>query len=419
MKRTIIILLCLAILPVALWAQTASQFMTDATLVSLSPDKKTVTLRCSGMAEKKKEAVIMAQKSALYNLLHMGVDGVNGGKPLCPVADQAYDRRMFSENRYMSFMANSVDLDNYTKMGNKVKAEVEVTFYLQSLQRDLGRGQSGTPGADKNLPSITIVPFIAQSENQLEVLEGNNVRRAAASSVTAMFSKKGYLTKDYLAMLRNMQNNDILLSGTQSDAVTKMLQNAGTDVKVEVRCQCTQGAMNLVNAIVEIKAVEAFTSTTLASVTLSGQTRGDSTLVVTQILESSSNAQKRNTFFQELNKAFHAISVQGVEVSLSMTIDENVDDFSFEDELADGNIFKDALEEWLQQVAVDENARIDMSNDKFLGITLRVPFYNDKGKTYKVSGFRSALRKKLKELLGEDHVFSIDAMGQKLSVKVK
>ena len=42
-----------------------------------------------------------------------------------------------------------------------------------------------------------------------------------------------------------------------------------------------------------------------------------------------------------------------------------------------------------------------------------------KGKTYKVSGFRSALRKKLKELLGEDHVFSIDAMGQKLSVKVK
>ena len=418
MKRTIIILLCLAIMPVALWAQSASEFMTDAKLVSLSQDKKTVTLRCSGMAEKKKEAVIMAQKSALYSLLHLGVDGVNGGKPLCPVANQAYDHRMFKENRYMSFMANSVDLDHYTKMGNKVKAEVEVTFYLQSLKRDLGGSQK--PGEPiKNLPSITIVPFIAQSENQLQVLEGNNVRRAAASSVTSMFSKKGYLTKDYLAMLRNMQNDDILMSGTQSDAVTKMLQNAGTDVKVEVRCQCTQGTTNLVSVIAEIKAVEAFTSTTLASVTLSGQTRGDSTLAVTQILESNSNAQKRNSFFQELNKAFHAISVQGVEVSLSMTIDENVDDFSFEDELADGSIFKDVLEEWLQQVAVDENARIDMSNDKFLGITLRVPFYNEKGKTYKVSGFRSALRKKLKELLGEDHTFSIDAMGQKLSVKVK
>ena len=418
MKRTIIILLCLAIMPVALWAQSASEFMTDAKLVSLSQDKKTVTLRCSGMAEKKKEAVIMAQKSALYSLLHLGVDGVNGGKPLCPVANQAYDHRMFKENRYMSFMANSVDLDHYTKMGNKVKAEVEVTFYLQSLKRDLGGSQK--PGEPiKNLPSITIVPFIAQSENQLQVLEGNNVRRAAASSVTSMFSKKGYLTKDYLAMLRNMQNDDILMSGTQSDAVTKMLQNAGTDVKVEVRCQCTQGTTNLVSVIAEIKAVEAFTSTTLASVTLSGQTRGDSTLAVTQILESNSNAQKRNSFFLELNKAFHTISVQGVEVSLNMTIDENVDDFSFEDELADGSIFKDVLEEWLQQVAVDENARIDMSNDKFLGITLRVPFYNEKGKTYKVSGFRSALRKKLKELLGEDHTFSIDAMGQKLSVKVK
>ncbi|MDE7456657.1 MAG: hypothetical protein K2M96_08120 [Prevotella sp.] len=417
MRKFISVLLLIAILPLTVLAQTASQYMTDASLVS--QDKKTVTLRCSGMAEKKKDAVIMAQKSALYNLLHLGVDGVNGGKPLCAMVDQAYDRRMFSENRYTSFMANSVDLDNYTKVGNKYRAEVEVTFYLQSLQRDLGRGQGGSVGMDKNLPSITIVPFIAQNENQMEVLEGNNVRRSASASVTSMFSKRGYLTKDYLAMIRNVQNNDFLLSGTQSDAVTKILQNAGTDVKVEVRCQCTQGSMNLVNAIVEIKAVEAFTSTTLASVKLSGQSRGDTTMVVEQILESSSNAQKRNLFFQELNKAFHAIASQGIEISMSMTIDQNVDDFSFEDELANGSTFKETIEEWLQQVATDENAHIDMANDKYLGITIRVPFYNDNGKTYKVSGFRSALRKKLKELLGDEHVARIDAMGQKLNVIIK
>ncbi len=411
----------MAVLPLAILAQTASLFMTDASLVSLSQDKKTVTLRCSGMAEKKKDAVIMAQKSALYNLLHLGVDGVNGGKPLSPVENRDYDRRMFSENRYTSFMANSVDLDNYTKMGGKVKAEVEITFYLQSLLRDLGKatGEQVGPAGNKHLPSITIVPFIAQNENQIEILEGNSIRRSASASVTSMFSKRGYLTKDYLAMIRNMQNNDILHSGTQSDAVTKMLQNAGTDVKVEVRSQCTRGAMNLVSAIVEIKAVETFTSTTLASVKLAGQSRGDSTLVVEMILESNSNAQKRNLFFQELNKAFNAIAAQGVEVSLSMAIDENVDDFSFEDELPDGRVFKEAIEEWLQKVAVNENARIDMSNDKYLGITIRVPFYDENGKPYKVSGFRSALRKKMKELLGDDHVAKIDAMGQKLSVNVK
>lgn len=419
MKKTLATFILAVICSVSAYAQTSSQFMTDAQLVSVSSDKKTVTIRCSGMAENKKNAIIMAQKSALYNLLHLGIDGINNGKPLCPEINQAYDRRMFTENRYTSFLAGYEDLGNYSKVGKMQKAQVEVTYYLQSLQRDLGKGQTGGSGFDKNLPSITIVPFIAQKENQLAVLEGNSLRRSAAASVTSMFSHKGYMTKDYLSMLRNMQNNDILLSGTQSDAVTKMLQNAGSDVKVEVRCQFTKGATNLVSAVVEITAVEVFTSTTLASVKLSGQTRGDSTIVVEQVLESSSNAQKRNLFFQELNRSFHAISTQGLEINLNMAIDKNVDDFSFEDEMPNGNIFKEELEEWLQGIGVDGNTRIDMGNDKYLGITIRVPFYTDNGKPYKVSGFRTALRKQLKLMLGDDHTAKIDAMGQKITVKIQ
>lgn len=398
-------------------AQTNKDFTAEATLVSLPKDQKTVTLKCIGMHDKKKEALIMAQKSALYTLLHVGVEGVNGGKPLCLVDNPAYDRRMFEEGRFTTFVESVTDLDEYKKVNGKVTAMVQVTFNLQALLRDLDKITG--PNLNKNLPTITILPFIAQSENQIEVLEGNSVRRSAAASVTAMFNKKGYLTKDYLSMIRNLQNDDILLAGTQSDAVTKMLQNAGTDVKVEVRCHCSAGAANLVSAVVEIKAVEAFTSTTLANVKLTGQNRGDSTLVVEQILESTANAQKRNLFFQELNKSFSAIALQGLEVNLKMAIDEEVDDFSFEDELPDGQVFKDALEEWLMQVAVNENARIDMANDKYLGITVHVPFYDQNGKSFKVSGFRKILKKKMQELLGDDHTVKIDAMGQKISVIIQ
>lgn len=418
MKKIALLLVLMMVLPLSVAAQMDAQFTSEATLVSLAKDKKTVTLKCMGMADKKKEALVMAQKSALYTLLHVGVEGVNGGKPLCPVADPAYDRRMFGDDdRYTTFVANSTDLDNYGKVNGKVTAMVEVTFYLQALQRDLGKEPGVT--ANKNLPSITILPFIAQNENQMEVLEGNSVRRSAAASVTAMFNKKGYLTKDYLSMIRNLQNDDILLAGTQSDAVTKMLQNAGTDVKVEVRCHCSKGAANLIGAVVEIKAVEAFTGTTLASVKLTGQNRGDSILVVEQVLESTANAQKRNLFFQELNKAFSAIALQGLEVNLNMAIDEAVDDFSFEDELEDGKVFRDVLEEWLLQEAVDGNARIDMANGKYLGITLRVPFYDQNGKPFKVSGFRKTLKKKMQELLGDDHTFRIDALGQKMAVIIQ
>ena len=398
-------------------AQTNKDFTAEATLVSMPKDKKTVTLKCIGMSDKKKDALIMAQKSALYTLLHVGVEGVNGGKPLCLVDNPAYDRRMFEDNRFTTFVESVTDLDEYKKVNGKVTAMVQVTFNLQALLRDL-RQTTGT-NLNKNLPTITILPFIAQSENQIEVLEGNSVRRSAAASVTAMFNKKGYLTKDYLTMIRNLQNDDILLAGTQSDAVTKMLQNAGTDVKVEVRCHCSAGAANLVSAVVEIKAVEAFTSTTLANVKLTGQNRGDSTLVVEQILESTANAQKRNLFFQELNKSFSAIALQGLEVNLKMAIDEEVDDFSFEDELPDGQVFKDALEEWLMQVAVNENARIDMANDKYLGITVHVSFYDQNGKSFKVNGFRRILKKKMQELLGDDHTVKIDAMGQKISVIIQ
>ncbi len=98
--------------PLNMVAQSASKYMKDATLVSLSKDNKTIVIRSSGQAEKKKEALMMAEKSALYTLLHVGIDGVNNGRALCK-EDVDYDRRLFYENRYTSFLMSSNDLDNY------------------------------------------------------------------------------------------------------------------------------------------------------------------------------------------------------------------------------------------------------------------------------------------------------------------
>lgn len=289
MKKTAFFLLW-TLLSVSAFAQQAGKYSTDVQVVSVSSVKNTVTLRCSGLGDNKKEALVMAQKSALYTLLHVGVEGVNNGQPLWAIVDEDYDRRMFEEDRYATVVANCQDLGKYTKENGRVRAEVEATFYLQPLMKAAGVvGANVGTVARTNLPSITIVPFVRQDENQMEVLEGNSMNRVAASSVEMMFSKRGYLTKNYKTMIQNLQNNDILLQGSQSEAVEKMLQNAGTDVKVLVRCNQSVGSTGIVTVTVEMTAVEAFTSTTLASTKLIGQNRGDSLLVLEQTINAKAN----------------------------------------------------------------------------------------------------------------------------------
>lgn len=417
------LIVLLTAMPVMSISQSASQYMKDATLVNLSKDNKTIVIRSSGQAEKKKDALMMAEKSALYTLLHVGIDGVNSGRALCK-EDVNYDRRLFYENRYTVFLVSSNDLDNYRKIGKEYRAEVEVTFAYANLLKDLERNGLTGMGSDNpltstTLPSITIVPFIAQGENQLSILEGNSLRRSCAASVTSMFSKKGYFTKDYLSMVRNANNNDILMMGTQSDVVTKLLQNSGTDVKVEVRVSFSKGNTNLSSAVVEITAIEAFTSTTLASVKLSGQARGDSTYIVDQIIESNANAKKRSLFFNELNRAFATMATAGLEVNVNFGLSNNIDDWTFDDDMPDGKNFKEELESWLESVSVDGNARMDINNDKYIGLSVRIPFYGNDKKTFKVSGFRTALRKYLKEILGDAYTAKIVAEGQKITVTIQ
>lgn len=138
MKKTAFFLLWTLLVSVSAFAQQTGNYSTDVQVVSVSSAKNTVTLRCSGLGDNKKEALVMAQKSALYTLLHVGVKGVNNGQPLWAIVDEDYDRRMFEEDRYATVVANCQDLGKYTKENGRVRAEVEATFYLQPLMKAAG-----------------------------------------------------------------------------------------------------------------------------------------------------------------------------------------------------------------------------------------------------------------------------------------
>lgn len=325
-----------------------------------------------------------------------------------------------------------------------VSMKLGVQYYLAFTVDDIAYSyNSGSASCKITLTGKVIDPKTSSVKGTKQMsFDGSNSdnsqSKAFASAVESITSAKTVLTATPLfqfieenfpivcqivdidkAMIQNLQNNDILLQGSQSEAVEKMLQNAGTDVKVLVRCNQSVGSTGIVTVTVEMTAVEAFTSTTLASTKLIGQNRGDSLLVLEQTINAKANQQQRNSFFQQLQNVFNAIAINGLEVELNLVIDQNVDDFSFEDELDNGAIFKDAFEAWLRQVAVNGNERISMSSEKYLGATLRVPYFDEKGQSYKTSGFHAALRKQMAELLGDDHLAKIDVMGQKVIVTIQ
>ena len=77
-------------------------YSNDVTL--LNKDKNAVTVRTSGIHEKKKDAAEMAVKSAFYTYFFIGIPGLNDDKPLLKPEDEInyrdYFDRLFEQGRY-------------------------------------------------------------------------------------------------------------------------------------------------------------------------------------------------------------------------------------------------------------------------------------------------------------------------------
>lgn len=259
-KSAILFLLSVAVLCVG--QLNAQQYTADAYLVT--SDDNVAVVRCSGYGSRQKETIKHAIKSAVYNCLFNGVEGLNNGEPILgrSPSDQAveYANDLLSSDRYAVFVKGYTLNEQINKNIERDKQVVaDVSIYVNAIYRELKNRKLIGVVAEKttiretqtiiSLPSIMVVPYATGSDTYQSVLQKNADVRMAVAKVTEAFVNRGVETKDLEQSLRNanayqatrgdMSLNDALVTTSGADVLvsvdmTKETTSSGTRVNLHL-----------------------------------------------------------------------------------------------------------------------------------------------------------------------------------------
>lgn len=396
-------------------------------------DGNTVSLTSAATADKKKDAVDLAVKSAFNALFHSGIDGVKNGVPMVAVERKDYDYRFFSENRYINYLIGEIKTNSVKKLANHQKATVTVTINLRTLKADLERNNMTlSPGwSDAKAvkataalnPTIVIVPYVSAAdgysfEAMRTKLERSRVERYAIDRVAEEFQHNGYKTRDFVSQLQNSKNMTLLRDGAQTDDATMLVQQLPGDIVVTVEIDMQTNASRQSELTLNLRAVEKQTNGRLATKPFASglyQTT-DSLLLANHAIKKI-----QADFFNQLRSSFDDMVKKGREVHVDLNLSEMVSGWDLDqDAPASGEYFKDALDDWLRENSFQGVYDMSQSTDKYVNITLNIPLWDiEKNRSYSLSNFGSDLRRFFKAHLGDEYKANVKALGQKLVVTVE
>ena len=249
MKKIAFLMTFLLIMAVAARAQQV--FEHDAVLVE---NRSTAfVVRSTGYSAEKKKAAENAAMSALDTYLFVGIEGVNGGKPLLAECAReqkpGYFSRLYDEGRYSVFARVLTEKPKAEKQPDgRFLTTVEVAISFKALQRDIATSKlplygqeqvAEKPAVDASeveMPRLLILPDLSQqpAESCIAAIERDANVRMAMNSLAAQFTKRGVEVVDY----KNAYDS-------------YMLANPGTDAataEAAVLGQCATKAVVLVSA---------------------------------------------------------------------------------------------------------------------------------------------------------------------------
>lgn len=249
MKKKAFLMTFLLIMAVAARAQQA--FDHDAVLVE---NRSTAfVVRATGYSAEKKKAAENAAMSALDTYLFVGIEGVNGGKPLLAECAReqkpGYFSRLYDEGRYSVFARVLTEKPKAEKQPDgRFLTTVEVAISFKALQRDIATSKLPLYGQEQvvekpavdasavEVPRLLILPDLSQqpAESCIAAIERDANVRMAMNSLAAQFTKRGVDVVDY----KNAYDS-------------YMLANPGTDAasaEAAVLGQCATKAVVLVSA---------------------------------------------------------------------------------------------------------------------------------------------------------------------------
>lgn len=249
MKKKAFLMTFLLIMAVAARAQQV--FEHDAVLVE---NRSTAfVVRATGYSAEKKKAAENAAMSALDTYLFVGIEGVNGGKPLLAECAReqkpGYFSRLYDEGRYSVFARVLTEKPKAEKQPDgRFLTTVEVAISFKALQRDIATSKLPLYGQEQvvekpavdasavEVPRLLILPDLSQqpAESCIAAIERDANVRMAMNSLAAQFTKRGVEVVDY----KNAYDS-------------YMLANPGTDAAsadAAVLGQCATKAVVLVSA---------------------------------------------------------------------------------------------------------------------------------------------------------------------------
>ena len=249
MKKIAFLMTFLLIMAVAARAQQV--FEHDAVLVE---NRSTAfVVRSTGYSAEKKKAAENAAMSALDTYLFVGIEGVNGGKPLLAECAReqkpGYFSRLYDEGRYSVFARVLTEKPKAEKQPDgRFLTTVEVAISFKALQRDIATSKLPLYGQEQvvekpavdasavDVPRLLILPDLSQqpAESCIAAIERDANVRMAMNSLAAQFTKRGVEVVDY----KNAYDS-------------YMLANPGTDAataEAAVLGQCATKAVVLVSA---------------------------------------------------------------------------------------------------------------------------------------------------------------------------
>lgn len=416
------------ILCVNLYAQNYSN---EVTLVRQNEDL--VTVHATATAPKKKDAAVLATKSAFYTLFHSGIPGVKGGVPMVAAEKKDFDYRFFSESRYINYIGGEVNTKDDEKIAGQYRVTVQVNIKLKSLCEELRRNNlTLSPGWSEAkavkataalTPTIVIVPYMTAADGydfsaMRKKVEASQLNRYVIDRISEEFRSHGYKTRDFISQLQNSQTSSILRADAQTDEATMIVQQLPGDIVVTAEVQFNTDANRNSECTLNLRAVEKQTAGKLAIVPFnSGR------YMTTDSIQLANHAVKkiRADFFNQLRSSFENMIKQGREVFIEINLSQSVDGWDFEqDSPATGDYFKDTLDEWLREHAFQGVYDMSNSTDKFVNIRLNIPLWDlEKNRSYTLSNFGSDMRKFFKAQLGDDYKAAVTSMGQKLFITIE
>ena len=232
-------------------AISADDYPSICSLVS-NNDTEAIFESASITTDRKKVEAIAIQ-SLFYTLFYQGITGFNDDQPLIQKDNKAYTNGFFNEQGKYSFYVTSITpLDKLEKVGDTYKRNYKITLRWKKLANDLqsnkvfinggntsaqqvARNTKHTPGM--TLPTILIVPYKKDGESYSSIIQNDNNRRIAVSTLQQGFEEQGIKTVDLQAKLNAVKRRADYDANNASSNDRLLLQTSGADIYIEADMQ--------------------------------------------------------------------------------------------------------------------------------------------------------------------------------------